>query len=716
MSILSVDKIQPIGSGSTVTVNATDTILTNVQAGVVTATSFSGSGANLTNLPAQATIANNADNRVITGGSGVNLNGEANLTFSSSLVVTDGNGTVTTGGNYINLKRTTANTNYINAPLANADLVISADENLLFHTVHTGDFNSTERLRINAAGDILLGTDQATIGCNTADGSDNRSFSLCGGSDASQSRGAIITIYGNEGNDGHSRYGSLYLRSGNTTTGIVSLWTQSNERLRIDSSGRLLLGTTTEGHSNADDLTIATTGNTGITVRSGTGSNGNIFFSDATSGDAEFEGMIYYAHGTNSMRFATAQTERLVIDSNGNVLPSADNTQNLGSSSKRWAEGHINWVKLGTNGSWVKENNVRFQSSGDAYIDHATTGQDITFRTSNSSSLDTTSMFIRPDGRVQVYCLNNSRGLELNVGSNAGALVFDRNGHITSYVRASDGNSNVAGSSGGGSRLYLNKKKIQFYTFTHTTNVGDAPTFVQRMEIGENSVRVGKQSVLSGDFDTIRIHNNSNNVGTVFRNSGGGGISQHNEYCWLYNRMGSDGMIVAFNAQGSQEGSINVSGSSVSYNGGVLTRWSQLVGISTNVKSDRPTIYQGTVMSNLDEMCEWTGEENMQLNKTQVSTASGDKNVAGVFWAWDDDDDNYTNDFFVAQTGDYIIRVAGSTTVARGDLLESAGDGTAKPQSDDIIRSKTVAKVTSGIAHTTYPDGTKTYPCVLMGS
>ena len=50
--------------------------------GVLTATSFSGSGANLTNLPAQATIANNADNRVITGGSGVNLNGEAGLTYN----------------------------------------------------------------------------------------------------------------------------------------------------------------------------------------------------------------------------------------------------------------------------------------------------------------------------------------------------------------------------------------------------------------------------------------------------------------------------------------------------------------------------------------------------------------------------------------------------------------------------------------------------------
>ena len=43
-------------------------------AGVVTATSFVGSGANLTSLPSQLTLSNNADNRVITGGSGTNLN------------------------------------------------------------------------------------------------------------------------------------------------------------------------------------------------------------------------------------------------------------------------------------------------------------------------------------------------------------------------------------------------------------------------------------------------------------------------------------------------------------------------------------------------------------------------------------------------------------------------------------------------------------------
>ena len=104
------------------------------------------------------TINNNADNRVITGSGTANtLNGEANLTFDSSLVVTDGNGTVTTGGNYINLKRTSGNTNYINAPQSNAELVISADKDIIFRTVHTGDFNSSERARINTSGNVMIG-------------------------------------------------------------------------------------------------------------------------------------------------------------------------------------------------------------------------------------------------------------------------------------------------------------------------------------------------------------------------------------------------------------------------------------------------------------------------------------------------------------------------------------------------------------------------------
>ena len=179
-------------------------------------------------------------------------------------------------------------------------------------------------------------------------------------------------------------------------------------------------------------------------------------------------------------------------------------------------------------------------------------------------------------------------------------------------------------------------------------------------------------------------------------------------------RTGTDGTLVRFYHAGTQEGNIAISGTSVSYNGGHLSRWSQIKGLSQTDKSARPTIYQGTVMSNLDDLCEWEGEENQQLNMTKISEVEGDKDVAGVFWAWDDDDKEIVNDFYIAMTGDMVIRVAASTTVARGDLLISAGDGTAKPQADDIVRSSTIAKIISTISTATYADGSKAYPCVLM--
>ena len=92
MSIVSVDNIQPIGSGTTVTVNKSVTLEsgnTNIT-GVCTATSFSGSGANLTSLPSQVTISSNADNRIITGGSGTNLVGESTLTYNGSTLTVSG--------------------------------------------------------------------------------------------------------------------------------------------------------------------------------------------------------------------------------------------------------------------------------------------------------------------------------------------------------------------------------------------------------------------------------------------------------------------------------------------------------------------------------------------------------------------------------------------------------------------------------------------------
>lgn len=180
------------------------------------------------------------------------------------------------------------------------------------------------------------------------------------------------------------------------------------------------------------------------------------------------------------------------------------------------------------------------------------------------------------------------------------------------------------------------------------------------------------------------------------------------------NRLTTDGSLVDFYQDTTLEGSISVSGTTVSYNGGHLARWSQT---ATNT---RIALLKGTVLSNLDQMAVWIDPEtgqphaNEQLNCMKVSDVEGDPNVAGVFVNWDDSDDVFTSDMNVAMTGDMIIRVGAGVTVQRGDLLMSAGDGTATPQGDDIRRSKTIAKVTSTHVSCTYPDGSYCVPCVLM--
>ena len=104
----------------------------------------------------------------------------------------------------------------------------------------------------------------------------------------------------------------------------------------ITTTGRFLLGTTTEGHVSADNLTVADTGNSGITIRSGTSNNGTIYFSDGTSGAAEYRGAVRYSHSTNALDFYTNGTPRALIDSDGHFIPNVDSTYDLGLTGTRW--------------------------------------------------------------------------------------------------------------------------------------------------------------------------------------------------------------------------------------------------------------------------------------------------------------------------------------------------------------------------------------------
>ena len=103
-------------------------------------------------------------------------------------------------------------------------------------------------------------------------------------------------------------------------TDSLSFRTNSNERARIDSSGRVLIGTTTEGFATyGDKFTIANSGHCGMTIRSGTSSDGNIYFSDGTSGVDEVRGFVEYKHSTNTLQLGANGATRLRITSSGHV-------------------------------------------------------------------------------------------------------------------------------------------------------------------------------------------------------------------------------------------------------------------------------------------------------------------------------------------------------------------------------------------------------------
>ena len=60
-------------------------------------------------------------------------------------------------------------------------------------------------------------------------------------------------------------------------------------------------------------------------------------------------------------------------------------------------------IYVNVNGSSIAENNLNFASSGKAYIDHRTTGQDIDFRMSHGSALDRTAIAVGSAGITTFY-------------------------------------------------------------------------------------------------------------------------------------------------------------------------------------------------------------------------------------------------------------------------------------------------------------------------
>jgi hypothetical protein len=216
-------------------------------------------------------------------------------------------------------------------------------------SMHT---SNNERLRIDSSGRLLLGLN-SSIGGNAifqVQGSGNKKAQFHQPDSGNSHIQFTNTQTGTSTNNGVEigLGGDEQAQIWNYYNSYFRIATNNTERLRVDSAGRLLLGTTTEGQSSADNFTVAENGHCGITIRSGTNSEGAIYFSDGTTGDAEYRGQVFYDHDGDYMRFATAATERLRITSDGDLktanitISGYCNTHTVDNYSVFLADNHAN--------------------------------------------------------------------------------------------------------------------------------------------------------------------------------------------------------------------------------------------------------------------------------------------------------------------------------------------------------------------------------------
>ncbi len=261
----------------------------------------------------------------VAGGVGVvkNLQVGGSITGVGSMVVSS-NATFTASGGYSVI----ANGSSTGIGLGSNGIIVFGSQNIAAYgpgvldgTQYQFKTSGNERVRITPTGELFIGVAANTGGNGDTDdiivsGTGKKGITICS-TDGSETR---LTFA-----DGLSGTNAvvgqvLYDHSSNR----MDFYTSTNRRASIDSSGRVLIGTLTEGNSSADNLTIADSGESGITVRSGTSNGGHIYFSDATSGTAEYQGGLSYQHGGDFMKFITNATERLRINTGGSIGVSHD--------------------------------------------------------------------------------------------------------------------------------------------------------------------------------------------------------------------------------------------------------------------------------------------------------------------------------------------------------------------------------------------------------
>jgi hypothetical protein len=305
--------------------------------------------------------------------------------------------------------------------------------------------------------------------------------------------------------------------------------TSTTERMRIDSSGNVGIGNSTpsNNHANANNLVVGNGTAGGIANYVGTGLGWYAFSrANANNSDA-YDGGISYDGSRNLMFHTNAGSERMRIDSSGNLLVGKTATDSDVVGVEAAQDGHVyvtvnntlplyinrqsgdEMLRFASNGSTVGSIGV---NGGDLYIENGVTG--ISFNNSHNSIIPTTTGG-NVDDANQNLGISSHRWKDL---------------HLSGTIEIENGTGNVgvgkqALNSNTGSRNTAIGLEAGEQNITGNYNVfvgsyaGEQSTASQQTFVGENAgylVTTGEKNTILGRYNGnqggLDIRTSSNNI------------------------------------------------------------------------------------------------------------------------------------------------------------------------------------------------------------